>query len=93
MKTIKDMLAQAVDRPSDAQSLDEATKGDKNQDKALAAFTKATTEAAVLARKIVANLDDHMGKNPDRVTWADEGSASKVLSDLKEIARFLKIRT
>lgn len=95
MTNINDMFAQSVDRITEARDIraERAAAEKKNQEKALAAFVKANTEAALIARKITAALDDHLGVDPDSVTWANEGTASKVLSDLKAIAKFLKIKT
>lgn len=56
-------------------------------DKALDAFVAKISEAAVLARKVVAALDNHLDLDPDDIHWGHVGDAERILEVLREAHR------
>ena len=60
-----------------------------NNEQALQEFIAKAQEARALVAMIQAELDDHMGVHPDRVTWANVGDANHVHESLREIVRFM----
>lgn len=60
-------------------------------DKALDAFIEKLELAKEITDKIKADLDDHMGFDPDHITWGHFGDVSHVLDALVGIANFMGI--
>jgi len=81
---------------STAQHTTETTMTDRdarreaNRQQALAAFIARKAEIDTLLARIAAVSADHFGRDPDEVTWADEGSLGHVEQKLREIADFLR---
>jgi len=80
---------------STAQPTTETTMTDRdarreaNRQQALAAFIARKAEIDALLARIAAASADHFGRDPDEVTWADEGSLGHVEQKLREVAEFL----
>ena len=47
--------------------------------------------AEQLAAAIIANLDDHMGVDPEHVQWGHVGNVNHVIENLLEVADFMGI--
>jgi len=63
----------------------------KSNEAALTAFMAGKTEIDALLARIAAASDDHLGTNPERVTWGDAGSFGFITERLKEITEFLGV--
>jgi len=60
-------------------------------DKALSAYIEKTELARELAYRILAELNDHAGHNPNEINWSHVGDATHVAESLSEIAEFMGV--
>jgi len=68
---------------------DRQARREANRQQALAAFIARKAEIDALLARLAAASADHFGRDPEEVTWADEGSLGHVEEKLREIAAFL----
>ena len=52
------------------------------------AFMQHHAEITRLLAALTANAEDHFGKSPDEINWADAGSAEEMVVRLRELMMF-----
>ena len=66
---------------------------DRMNAQATTAFITSTARAEILIAAIRDEINDHMGVDPEHVSWANVGDIQHVVDSLEEIARFIGIDT
>jgi uncharacterized protein (UPF0333 family) len=61
----------------------------KTKQNAIDAYIEKTAYANELVQILKDRIGDHMGTDPDDITWAHVGTLNKVIADTKEILKFI----